>query len=136
MFALGMTTFTQMCCRNSAQATVQIDECTTLAEEKGVAIWQMQTMAHRGCVLALVGKSAEAIQTIRSGIDGWRSIGATVLAQFWLSLLALAYAKLEKLMMLALHQRGDHCSRSNEGEACRMFKREPYIQTAAGTGGE
>jgi len=53
-------------------------------------------MAHRGCVLALVGKSAEAIQTISSGIDGWRSIGATVFAQFWLSHLALAYANIGK----------------------------------------
>ena len=96
MFALGMTTFTQICCRNSARGTVQIDECVALAEEKGIAIWQMLTMAHRGCVLALVGKSAEAIQTISSGIDGWRSIGATVFAQFWLSHLALAHANLGK----------------------------------------
>ena len=52
-------------------------------------------------MLALVGKSAEAIQTISSGIDGWRSIGATVFAQFWLSHLALAYAEiLENSMML------------------------------------
>ena len=54
-------------------------------------------MAHRGCVLALVGKSAEGIQTISFGIDGWRSIGATVFAQFWSSHLALAYADLGKL---------------------------------------
>jgi hypothetical protein len=93
MFALGMTTFTQICCRNSARATVQIDECVALAEEKGIAIWQMLTMAHRGCVLALVGKSAEAIQTISSGIDGWRSIGATVFAQFWF--IALSFGPCE-----------------------------------------
>jgi hypothetical protein len=42
--------------------------------------WKMQAMAHRGCVLALVGKSAEAIQTISFGIDEWRLIGATVFA--------------------------------------------------------
>ena len=53
-------------------------------------------MAHRGCLLPLVGKSAEGIQTISSGIDGWRSIGATVFAPFWLSHLALAYAGLGK----------------------------------------
>ena len=47
-------------------------------------------------MLALVGKSAEAIQTISSGIDGWRSIGATVFAPFWSSHLALAYADLGK----------------------------------------
>jgi hypothetical protein len=42
--------------------------------------WKMEAMAHRGCVLALVGKSAEAIQTISFGIDEWRLIGATVFA--------------------------------------------------------
>ena len=96
MFALGMTSFTQICCRNYAPANAQIDECMALAEEKGTLHWKMQAIAHRGCVLALVGKSAEAIQTISSGIDGWRSIGATVFAPFWSSHLALAYADLGK----------------------------------------
>ena len=96
MFALGMTSFTQICCRNYAPANAQIDECMALAEEKGTLHWKMQAIAHRGCVLALVGKSAEAIQTISPGIDGWRSIGATVFAPFWSSHLALAYADLGK----------------------------------------
>jgi predicted ATPase len=96
MFALGMTTFPQICCRNYAQANAQINECIALAEEKGTAHWKMEAMAHRGCVLALVGKSTEAIQTISSAIDGWHSIGATVFATFWLSHLALGYAGLGK----------------------------------------
>ena len=96
MFALGMTTFPQICCRNYARANAQIDECIALAEEKGTAHWKMEATAHRGCVLALVGKSTEAIQTISTGIDGWRSIGATVFATFWLSHLALGYADLGK----------------------------------------
>ena len=86
-----------MSCRNYARANAQIDECIVLVEEKGIVLWKMEAMAHRGCVLALVGKSAEGIQTISSGIDGWRSIGATVFAPFWLSHLALAYADLGKL---------------------------------------
>jgi predicted ATPase len=97
MFSLGQTIFTQICCRNYARANAQVDECIALAEEKGIAIWQMHAMANRGCVLALVGKSAEAIQTISSGIDGWRSFGATVWSPSWLSRLALAYAELGKV---------------------------------------
>ena len=97
MLTLDMTTFTQICCGNYSRANAQIDECIALVEEKGIVLWKMQAIAHRGCVLALVGKSAEGIQTISSGIDGWRSIGATVFAQFWLSHLALAYAGLGKL---------------------------------------
>jgi predicted ATPase len=97
MFTLGMTTFTQICCRNYARANSQIDECIALVEETGVVLWKMHAMADRGCVLALVGKSVEGLQTISSEIEGWRSIGATVFAPFWLSHLALAYAGLGKL---------------------------------------
>jgi tetratricopeptide (TPR) repeat protein len=72
MFTLGMTTFPQICCRNYARANSQISECIALVEEKGVVLWKMHAMADRGCVLALVGKSAEGIQTISSEIDDWR----------------------------------------------------------------
>jgi class 3 adenylate cyclase/predicted ATPase len=96
MFALGMTSFARICCRNYVAANTQIDECIALAEEKGIALWKMQAMAHRGGVMALVGKSADAIQTINAAIDGWYSVGATVFAPFWLSHLALAYADLGK----------------------------------------
>ena len=96
LFALGLTSFTHMCCRNYGAANAQIDECITLAEEKGTVLWKMLAMVHRGCVRALVGNAAEAIQTIISGLDGWRSIGATTFAPFWLSHLALAYADLGK----------------------------------------
>ena len=92
MFALGITSFTQICCRNYTAANTQINECIALAEKKSTANWKRLAMANRGCVLALVGKSTEAIQTISAGIDGWRSIGATVFATLWLSHLALSYA--------------------------------------------
>jgi class 3 adenylate cyclase/predicted ATPase len=98
MFTLGMTTFTQICCRNYARGNTQIDECIALAEEKGIVQWKMLATAHRGCLQALVGRSAEGIQTISFGIDGWRSsIGATIFATFWSSYLGLAYADLGKL---------------------------------------
>jgi predicted ATPase len=98
MFTLGMTTFAHICCRNYARANTQIDECVALAEEKGIVLWKMLAMAHQGCLLALVGKSAEGIQTISFGIDGWRSsIGATIFTTFWSSYLGLAYADLGKL---------------------------------------
>jgi DNA-binding winged helix-turn-helix (wHTH) protein/tetratricopeptide (TPR) repeat protein len=96
MFALGMTTFPQIWCGSYARANAQIDECMAQAEEKSTVLWKMEVTAHRGSVLALIGKSGEAIQTITSGIDGWHSSGATVFAPFWLSHLALAYAELGK----------------------------------------
>jgi predicted ATPase len=94
LFALGGTSFTHICCRNYSAADTQIHECKVLAEEKGTVIWKMEAIAHRGCVLALTGNAAEAARTLVSGIDGWRSVGATIFAPFWLSYLALAYADL------------------------------------------
>jgi class 3 adenylate cyclase/predicted ATPase len=96
MFALGMTTFTQICCRNYARASAQIDECATLASEKSASYWKAQAVAHRGSVTALIGNFAEAIQMIDAGIMETRSIGATIWTPWWLSHLALSHANLRK----------------------------------------
>ena len=53
-------------------------------------LWKMQAMAHRGGVLALVGKSADAIKRSALGSMAGRSVGATVFAPFWLTHSALA----------------------------------------------
>jgi predicted ATPase len=86
MFALGITSFTQICCRNYARANAQIDECAALADEKSAPYWKALAMVHRGGVMALTGNSAEAIQTIGDGTTVW--------IPFCLSHLALAYADL------------------------------------------
>jgi hypothetical protein len=68
MFALGLTTFTQICCRNYARANAQIDECATLADEKSAPYWRAYAMAHRGGVMSLTRNSVEAIQMIGAGM--------------------------------------------------------------------
>ena len=51
-------------------------------------------MMDQGCVLALTGKAADAVQMITSGITAYRSTGSTLLMPFYLSYLASAYAEL------------------------------------------
>ncbi len=51
-------------------------------------------MMNKGCVLALTGKAAEAVQMITSGITGWRSTGAAVYVPLNLSYLARTHAEL------------------------------------------
>ena len=60
------------------------------------ALLKAMAMAQRGCVLALIGKADDAVQTISVAITAYRSTGATVWITSFLSYLALAYADLGK----------------------------------------
>ena len=51
-------------------------------------------MTNRGCLWALTGKAADAIQMISSGITAFRSTGSTLFTPWHLSNLAKAYAEL------------------------------------------
>jgi predicted ATPase len=51
-------------------------------------------MLNEGCVLALTGKDAGAIQMITSGLAAYRSTGSTVYLPLYVSSLAGAYARL------------------------------------------
>ena len=81
-------------CGNYATATKHCDELIALADEKGALYWKAVGMLHRGSVLALTGRASDALHTMISGIDAWRSTGATVWMPLWLSYLARAYAVL------------------------------------------
>ena len=48
----------------------------------------------QGCILAITGKPAEAVQKITSGITAWRRTGSTFWMPLYLSYLARAYAEL------------------------------------------
>ena len=96
LFALGCATFTHICSRDHAAAKAQLDECVALAREKGSEFFKAMATAERGCVLALNGKSFDAIRTIGAGLTAYRSMGATAWTTSFLSYLALAYADLGK----------------------------------------
>ena len=88
---------THIFCGNYAAARTQGDELVALADEKGASFWKADGMLIQGCVLALTGKAADAVQMITSGITAYRSTGATVWMPLYLSYLASAYAELGQL---------------------------------------
>ena len=94
MATLSLTGLTYILCGNYDQANALSDEVVPLADAKGAALWKAWGTMHRGCVLALTDKSLDAVQVMTSGLDAWRSTGATVLMPCWLLSLALAYARL------------------------------------------
>ena len=94
MTVLNVTTITRTLCRSYAAANLQADELVALADEKGALFWKALGLMHQGCVLALTGKAADAVQMYTSAITAYRSTGATVLLPLNLSLLARAYAEL------------------------------------------
>jgi predicted ATPase len=97
MYALSVTTFSHFFCGNYAAANSQADELVALAEEKSALYWKATGMLGRGRLLGLIGRAADAVQMISSGIAAWRSTGATFYLPSWLSYLAAARAELGQL---------------------------------------
>ena len=65
-----------------------------LAEEKGSSYWKANALMWEGCVLALNGRAAEAIEDSLSWIAAYRSTAATIYIPFVSLHLARAYAEL------------------------------------------
>jgi class 3 adenylate cyclase/predicted ATPase len=94
MYALVHASLIHIQCGNYAAVNAEADELIALANEKGALFWKAQGMSKQGCILAVTGKAAEAVQMITSGIAAWRSTGSTVWMPLYLSYLARAYAEL------------------------------------------
>jgi predicted ATPase len=94
MYALVHASLIHIQCGNYAAANAEADELIALANEKGALFWKAQGMSKQGCILAVTGKAAEAVQMITTGIAAWRSTGSTVWMPLYLSYLARAYAEL------------------------------------------
>jgi predicted ATPase len=94
MFTVGHVPLTHIFCGDYATANTQLDEIVALADEKGTSFWKALGMMNHGCVLALNGQASDAIHIIPSGINAWRSTGATLYLPFFLSYLARAHTEL------------------------------------------
>jgi predicted ATPase len=94
MYALGLTTLCDLFCGNYEAARAKSDELMALADKKSALFWKARGMMNSGCVLAMTGKSADAVQMISSGISARRLTGATLNVPFALLYLASAYADL------------------------------------------
>jgi class 3 adenylate cyclase/predicted ATPase len=94
MYALVHASLTHIQCGNYAAANAEAHELVALANEKGALFWKALGISVQGCVLALNGKVADAVQMITSGITALRSTGSTLWMPLHLSYLARAYAEL------------------------------------------
>ena len=94
MYGLSNTTMTHIFCGNCATADAQANELVALANEKGALFWRAYVMMHQGKVLAMTGKSTDALQMFTSGVNALRATGTTLYMPWYLSLLAMAYAEL------------------------------------------
>jgi class 3 adenylate cyclase/predicted ATPase len=94
MSALTITSLTPILCGDVATANGLLDELIALADEKGSFHWKAQGLVQQGCVLALTGEAAQAVQTLASGLAAWRSTGATLWTPLFLTYLTRAYADL------------------------------------------
>jgi predicted ATPase len=94
MYALVHASLVHIQCGNYPTAKAEADELVALANAKGALFWKALGMSVQGCILALTGKAADAVQLITSGITALRSTGSTLWMPLHLSYLARAYAEL------------------------------------------
>jgi predicted ATPase len=94
MYALSLASFSFLT-GNYATANA-VDELVDLANEKGTLFWRAFGMVEQGAVLALAGKTSDAVHMITSGITALRSTGTTAFLPFYLSHLAAAHAELSQ----------------------------------------
>ena len=94
IYALVWTSFAQTFCGSYATANAQSDEVVPMTDEQGSVFWKAFGMLNQGCVLALTGEAADAVQMITRGLTAYRSTGTTMWMPTYLSYLARAYAGL------------------------------------------
>ncbi len=94
MAALALTSLTHIHCGNYALAKAQLDEVCILADEKSAMFWKVGATVLQGCISASIGNAADAVDMIASGIEAWRSTGASLWMPVYLSHLTGAYADL------------------------------------------
>ena len=98
LFALACTTYTQICCRDYAAATPQLDEAHRLGRGKRRLVLEGEGDGSAGLRIGRTGKSADAVPMITSGISA-RSLNGRNSMDYRRSLLFLAsaYADLRQI---------------------------------------
>ncbi len=96
VYVLNFSVFPHLSCGNFAAANALIDEFVPLKDQIESGFWGGWGTVQRGCILALTGKVAEAVQNIASGIGEMRATGTTLWMPLFLSSLALANAEIRQ----------------------------------------
>jgi class 3 adenylate cyclase/predicted ATPase len=79
---------------NYAEAAAHAQELVSLAEEKNALFWKAEGRGNQGILLALTGRTSDAIDMLTAGIAASRSTGGTLWTPFRLQYLARAHAEL------------------------------------------
>ena len=137
MYALLHASLIHIQCGNYATAKAETDELLTLANEKNALFWKANGMSMQGCVLAVTGRAADAVQMVTSGITALRSTGSTVFIPLYLSYLARAHAELgqfEKAWRCideAMTAAQTSKERWHEAEICRLAGEIAVLSSSA-----
>ena len=97
MTALSQAWFPYMCCGDYATANAIIDELATLADEKGSLTQKIAAVIAQGALLAVTNEATDAVHTLSSGFNAWRSTESAVMVPYSLPYLASAYAEIGQL---------------------------------------
>ena len=96
VYVLNFSVFPYLVCGDFASANALIDEFVPLKDQIESGFWGGWGTVQRGCVSALTGKVAEAVQNIASGIGEMRATGTTLWMPLFLSSLAMANAEIRQ----------------------------------------
>jgi predicted ATPase len=94
MLALAIPNITHILCGDCVAVNAFANELITLAAEKGAPLRKAEAIFQQGCALALTGRTADAVETIASGVRAWRSTGATCWKPLHMLFLADAHARI------------------------------------------
>jgi class 3 adenylate cyclase/predicted ATPase len=94
MLTLSNIALIQLISGNYAIAKALSNELIVLAEEKGSTFWKTIGALRQASLLALCGKTSDAVSMFTSGISIYRSIGSRIYLPVYLTLLARASGEL------------------------------------------
>jgi tetratricopeptide (TPR) repeat protein len=97
IYVLGIGSLAIIHCGDYATGCARFGEAIVLANEKGAAFWKAGLIPFQGCVLAITGKSSDAVEMIEGGLVAFRTMGSKAFIPFFLSHLARAQSELGQL---------------------------------------
>ncbi|WP_167528891.1 ATP-binding protein [Bradyrhizobium macuxiense] len=94
MHALAHSTATLILLGDAAEAGARANELFALAQNKGSSYWSANASMWLGCLMVQADHALEAVGSLTSSIESYRSTGATIYIPFVMSYLAEAHSRL------------------------------------------
>lgn len=94
LFALQAAAWNHIIYGDPATAQTYVDELDVITTEKHIAFWKAGVIVMRGHLCGLTDRFEDAVALLNSGLDAWRSTGASISLGLYHGYLAHAYAGL------------------------------------------